>query len=172
MQKLTDCFTMKNGVSIPCVGFGTWKSPSGEVTSGAVEAAIRAGYRHIDGAAVYKNEPSVGEGIAKSGIDRADLFVTSKVWNTERGYDTTLRAFEKTLADLGLSYLDLYLIHWPASVKDSADWKQINQETWRAMEELYEQQFCRPSYRCCTGDGKGGAPCESVGDPSGVCPLG
>lgn len=130
-------FELKNSVQIPSVGFGTWQTPDGATAVGAVRCAIDAGYRHIDTAAVYGNEKSVGEGIARSGIDRQELFVTSKVWNTERGYDTTLRAFEQTLADLRLDYLDLYLIHWPATAHRFDDWQQINTDTWRAMEKLY-----------------------------------
>lgn len=130
-------FELENSVHIPSVGFGTWQTPDGATAVEAVRCAIEAGYRHIDAAAVYGNEKSVGEGIARSGIDRRELFVTSKVWNTERGYDTTLRAFCRTLADLGLDYLDLYLIHWPATAHRFDDWRRINAETWRAMEELY-----------------------------------
>ena len=138
MKKLTDGFTLANGVTLPCVGFGTWKTPP-EQAAPAVAAAIAAGYRHIDGAAVYANEPGVGQGIRDSGIARGDLFVTSKVWNSERGYDTTLKAFEKTCGDLGLDYLDLYLIHWPANATRYQDqWDQVNLDTWRAMTELYK----------------------------------
>ena len=132
-------FELKNGVQIPAIGFGTWQTPDGMTAIKAVECAVRAGYRHIDTAAVYGNEKSVGEGIIRSGISREEIFVTSKVWNTERGYDTTLRAFDKTLADLGLDYLDLYLIHWPATVHRFDDWQRINADTWRAMEKLYRE---------------------------------
>lgn len=130
-------FELENSVRIPSVGFGTWQTPDGSTAVEAVRCAIEAGYRHIDAAAVYGNERSVGEGIARSGIDRRELFVTSKVWNTDRGYKSTLQAFDKTIADLGVDYLDLYLIHWPATAHRFDDWRQINAETWRAMEELY-----------------------------------
>lgn len=93
---------LNNGVKIPTPGFGTFLTPDGATCVEAVKAAIAAGYTHIDTAAVYKNEKSVGEGIKESGIKRENLFVTSKVWNTERGYDKTLKAFDKTLSDLGL----------------------------------------------------------------------
>lgn len=138
MKKLTDTFTLRNGVQIPCVGFGTWQTPNGETAVRAVSEAIKAGYRHIDTAAVYGNEVSVGEGIKQSGIDRSELFVTSKVWNEQRGYDSTMLAFEKTLKDLSLDYLDLYLIHWPAVQKQFADWNEINLSTWKALTELYK----------------------------------
>lgn len=129
---------LNNGYMIPEIGYGTWQSPDSEVTVKGVKAAIACGYRHIDTAAAYKNEESVGEGIKESGIARKDLFVTSKVWNTQRGYEKTIAAFEKTLSDLGLDYLDLYLIHWPASKKDYENWEEINLETWRAMTNLYK----------------------------------
>lgn len=130
-------FELNNGVSIPPIGFGTWQTPDGETAVEAIKCAINAGYRHIDAAAVYANEASVGKGIKDSGIDREELFITSKVWNTERGYEKTLSAFQKTIDDLQVDYLDLYLIHWPASENQFANWKEINTETWRAMEELY-----------------------------------
>ena len=97
----------------------------------AVKAALKSGYRHIDAAAIYGNEIGVGKGISESGIKRADLFVTSKVWNDERGYQKTINAFAKTLADLQLDYLDLYLIHWPASSSRYSNWEELNLETWR-----------------------------------------
>ncbi len=132
--------TMKlnNGQEIPAIGYGTWQSPDSEVTIEGVKSAVHFGYRHIDAAAVYRNEISVGRGIAESGIEREKLFVTSKVWNTERGYEKTMVAFEKTLADLGLEYLDLYLIHWPAAANQFDEWESINIDTWKAMTELYK----------------------------------
>ena len=132
--------TMKlsNGVMIPNVGYGTWQSPDSEITVEGIKTAVSAGYRHIDTAAVYGNEVSVGKGIAECGIPRKEIFITSKVWNTMRGYDKTLTAFEKTIDDLKVSYLDLYLIHWPAASNQYDDWEEINLETWRAMTELYK----------------------------------
>ncbi len=138
MKTLQDSFILKNGVKIPCVGFGTWQTPDGETAVMAVSEAIKTGYRHIDTAACYGNEVGVGRGIKVSGIEREKLFVTSKVWNTERGYEKTIAAFEKTLSDLGLDYLDLYLIHWPASSSQYDNWEEINVGTWRAMTELYK----------------------------------
>jgi diketogulonate reductase-like aldo/keto reductase len=127
-----------NGISIPAPGYGTWQTPDGDVAVAGVREAINCGYRHIDTAAIYGNEVSVGKGIAESGIAREELFVTSKVWNKERGYETTLAAFEKTLKDLGLDYLDLYLIHWPAASHQFDNWEEINLGTWKAMTELYQ----------------------------------
>ena len=138
MKGLTDTFALHNGYKIPCVGFGTWQTPDGETAVQAVKSAIKNGYRHIDTAAVYQNEVGVGQGIIASGVDRKELFVTSKVWNTERGYEKTIAAFHQTLSDLQLDYLDLYLIHWPAIAKQYDNWEQLNAETWRAMEDLYK----------------------------------
>lgn len=132
-------FTLSNGVKIPAIGFGTWQAPDGYVAVEAVKCALASGYRHIDTAAAYDNERSVGRAIAESGIDRRQIFVTSKVWNTDRGYDTTLRAFDKSLALLGLDYLDLYLIHWPAAEHQFDDWQLINARTWQAMQRLYSE---------------------------------
>lgn len=132
-------FELNNGVMIPAIGFGTYKLPDDETTVDAVKYAIKAGYRHVDGAAVYANEKAVGRGLRESGVAREELFVTSKVWNTDRGYDYTLRAFDRSLADLGLDYLDLYLIHWPASASQFPDWRDINLQTWHALERLYSE---------------------------------
>ena len=143
MNSLKSSFILNNGVEIPCVGFGTWKTPEGPVTVESVEAALDAGYRHIDTAAYYGNENSIGLTLRDCGIDRSDIFVTSKLWNTERGYDKTMAAFEKTLKTLRLDYLDLYLIHWPAVAKQYDNWEEINLSTWRAMTELYRQGLIR-----------------------------
>ena len=132
-------FILANGTSIPTIGFGTWKSPEGDLTSESVIKAIECGYRIIDGAALYKNEKSVGIGIKNSGIAREELFITSKVWKAERPYDKAIAAFEKTLSDLQLDYLDLYLIHWPASAKNYENWDEVNKETWQALIDLHKK---------------------------------
>lgn len=138
MKKLTDKFTLHNGVEIDCVGYGTWLTPDGDVAVEAVKEALKAGYRHIDTAAIYGNEVSVGKAIRESGIKREEIFVTSKLWNTERGYEKTLLAFEETMEKLGLEYLDLYLIHWPAHKNQYDNFEEVNLSTWRAFIELYK----------------------------------
>lgn len=143
MKSLTDCYELNNGVKIPCIGFGTWQAPDGQTAYEAVKAALGAGYRHIDTAAAYGNEESVGKAIADSGIDRKELFVTSKLWNEMHGYENTLKGFDKTLKDLGLDYLDLYLIHWPNPIKYREHWQETNAGTWKAFEELYRAGLIR-----------------------------
>ena len=132
-----DTIALRNGSEIPCIGFGTWKMPDGEVGIDAVHQALADGYRHIDTAAAYDNEQTVGRALAAAGIPREELFVTSKVWNTDRGFDKAKAACEKSLRDLHLDYLDLYLIHWPAHEGADPDWQQTNADTWRALEALY-----------------------------------
>ncbi len=141
-KTVTDSYVLSNGVKIPCLGFGTWQSPPEEAAA-SVRHALLAGYRHIDTAAQYGNEPDVGRGIRESGVAREEIFLTSKLWNDERGYDTTLRAFEKSLKNLGTDYLDLYLIHWPAAPHRFSDWKELNGSTWRAFEKLYRDGYIR-----------------------------
>lgn len=132
-------FKLNNGIEIPAIGFGTWQIPDGQEAYQAVKEALDAGYTHIDTAAIYGNEKSVGKAIKDSGLDRNSLFITTKLWNTERGYEKTIVAFEKSLADLQLDYLDLYLIHWPANETQFENWDQINADTWKALEYLYQQ---------------------------------
>lgn len=138
LTKLTDTYTLANGVEIPIVGFGTWQTPDGDVAKDSVKAALDAGYRHIDTAAAYENEEGVGEGIKASGVPRGDIFLTTKLWNDDHGYDTTLKAMDESLKRLDTDYVDLYLIHWPRPVKFHDDWKEVNAETWRSMEEIYK----------------------------------
>jgi len=130
---------LNNNYEIPEIGYGTWQTPNNESAINGVKSAIQFGYRHIDTASTYGNEKAVGEGILQSGVDRAELFVTSKVWNSDRGYDKTILAFHQSIADLQLEYLDLYLIHWPAAAHQFEDWKEINHQTWKALEDLYKQ---------------------------------
>ncbi|MDR0652895.1 MAG: aldo/keto reductase [Synergistaceae bacterium] len=137
MKSLTDCYKLSNGVEIPCIGFGTWQAPDGEVAVSAVLSAIEAGYRHIDTAQGYGNEESVGIAVKKSGIDRKEIFITSKLANDEHGYEKTLAAFEGTMKKLDMDYIDLFLIHWPNPIASRADWQEANAGTWRAFEELY-----------------------------------
>ena len=138
VNSLTDTFTLSNGVKIPCIGFGTWEAADGDVAVSSVLSAIKAGYRHIDTAAAYGNEASVGEAIRRSGVPREELFITSKLRNPEHGYESTLRAFADTLQRLGTDYLDLYLIHWPNPKVFRPNYKEHNLATWRAFEELYK----------------------------------
>ncbi|MFG5718340.1 aldo/keto reductase [Streptomyces murinus] len=121
--------TLGNGVEIPQLGFGVFQVPDDETTA-AVTAALETGYRSIDTAAIYGNEKGVGRALAASGLPRKDLFVTTKVWNADQGYDATLRAFDASLAALGLDHVDLYLIHWPAPARD------LYRDSWRALERL------------------------------------
>ena len=109
-NKLTDCFTMSNGVQIPCLGYGTWQTPTGEIARDSVLAALNAGYRHIDTAAGYGNEDSVGEGMRASGVAREDIFLTTKHWIMDRGYKKTLEAIDTSLKALGTDYIDLYAL--------------------------------------------------------------
>ncbi|MEU9851977.1 aldo/keto reductase [Streptomyces sp. NPDC047974] len=121
--------TLNNGVEIPQLGFGVFQVAD-DATTAAVTAALDAGYRSIDTAAVYGNEAGVGRALADSGIAREELFVTTKLWNADQGHDATLRAFDASLAKLGLDYVDLYLIHWPTPARD------LYRDSWRALERL------------------------------------
>lgn len=124
--------TFHDGRSIPQVGLGVWQTPNEQAVT-AVDTALKAGYRHIDTAAVYQNEEGVGQGIAGSGVARSDIFLTTKVWNDDQGFDETLRAMDASLKRLGTDYVDLYLIHWPSAYRG----KYI--ETWKALIRLREE---------------------------------
>ncbi len=124
--------TLNNNVSIPQVGFGVWKVPNEEAAA-AVEQAFKAGYRLIDTAKVYGNELGVGQAIANSSIPREELFITTKVWNADQGYENTIKAFDASLEKLGIDYVDLYLIHWPTPKFDQYV------ETYKALENLYKE---------------------------------
>ncbi|MBT2697517.1 aldo/keto reductase [Bacillus sp. ISL-40] len=128
---LKDTTTLSNGVKMPWVGLGVFKVTEGEEVIQSVKAAIKNGYISIDTAAIYGNEEGVGQAIKGSGVPREDLFITTKLWNSEQGYESTLKAFETSLTKLGLDYLDLYLIHWPG--------KEKYKETWKAFEKLYKE---------------------------------
>lgn len=135
MKNARDSFILNNGNKIPCVGYGTWRTPDGELCVESTLRALELGYRHIDTAAYYKNEQSVGEAIKRSAVAREEIFVTSKLWNTEHAYDKAIAALDASLRALSLDYLDLYLIHWPRPACIREEWEQANAQTWRALED-------------------------------------
>lgn len=137
-MSLTDTYTLNNGVKIPVVGFGTWQTPDGNIAESSVREALNAGYRHIDTAAAYGNQESVGRGIRKSGVPRDEIFVTTKLWNKDHGYQAAKQAIDRSLMELGLDYLDLYLIHWPNPEAFRDRWQEMNADSWRAMEEAVQ----------------------------------
>ncbi|MFB7139959.1 aldo/keto reductase [Gottfriedia sp. NPDC056225] len=131
-MKFEHSIALQNGVKMPQLGLGVWRvSPEDGVD--AVRTAIEVGYRHIDTAAVYQNEEQVGEAIRQSGVSRDELFITTKVWNADQGYDTTLKAYDESLKKLGLDYVDLYLVHWPV--------KEKYLDTYKALERLYDDKL-------------------------------
>jgi 2,5-diketo-D-gluconate reductase A len=132
IMNLAPSITLNDGNRIPQVGLGVWQTPA-DMAADAVSAALRAGYRHIDTAAIYGNEHGVGEGLRQSGIARSEVFVTTKVWNNDQGYDSTLAAFDGSVDRLGLDRVDLYLIHWPAPKRG------LYVETWKALVRLKEE---------------------------------
>ncbi|KJE28030.1 aldo/keto reductase family protein [Geobacillus kaustophilus] len=135
MNGLQDCAALHNGVKMPWVGLGVYKVKEGEEVRSAVRTALEIGYRHVDTAAFYENEEGVGQAIRESGIPREQVFVTTKVWNTDQGYEATLKAFDRSLKKLGFDYVDLYLVHWPVKGK--------YKETYRALEKLYKDGYVR-----------------------------
>lgn len=141
MHSPTTHFVLSNGLSIPAVGFSTYKTGDGD--GDVLSNAIAQGYRHFDTASFYGTEAALGRAVAESDIPRENFFLTSKLWKTEMGYDAALRAFDATLERLGTDYLDLYLIHWPRPDLELEDWAKLDQETWRALERLYESGLVR-----------------------------
>ena len=137
MENLTlaSKLTLNCGVDMPVLGLGTFQSETGKPTQDAVRWALEAGYRHIDTAAVYRNEQDVGIALRDSGIPREQVFLTTKIWNSSQGYETTLQAYNESLKRLGVEYIDLFLIHWPI--------KGTRQDTWRALVQLYNDGRCR-----------------------------
>ena len=138
MSAITDIkgtFKLHNGVEMPYFGLGVYLSDDGQEVIDAVKWALQDGYRHVDTASIYKNETGVGQGIRESSVAREEVFLVSKVWNSDQGYDSTLKAFDDSLARLGTDYLDLYLIHWPVAGK--------YKDTWRALERLYKEKRIR-----------------------------
>ena len=143
MKALSDCFRLSNGVDVPCIGYGTWQNPDGELAVSTIISAIDAGYRHIDTAQGYDNETSVGIAVKNCDIDRKELFITSKLINSEHGYDKTMAAFEGSLKKLDMEYLDLFLIHWPNPILFRDYWQEANAGSWKAFEELYKAKRIR-----------------------------
>jgi len=131
ITNLQGTFRLHNGVEMPYFGLGVYLSKDGQEVINAIKWAVDAGYRHIDTASIYKNEEGVGIGVKEASVAREELFVVSKVWNSDQGYESTLKAFDDSLKRLGMDYLDLYLIHWPVEGK--------YKETWRALEKLYAE---------------------------------
>ena len=136
--KQEECYILNNGVQIPAIAFGTYKAADGK-NADVIRMAIEAGYRYFDTASFYETETYLAEAIRESGRSRDEFFIASKLWKTEMGYENVKRAFSRTLENLETDYLDLYLIHWPLPEPGYREWKQLDRETWRAMEDLYEE---------------------------------
>lgn len=126
---------LNNDIKIPMIGLGTYLNDNGRQAIDSILYALEIGYRHIDTAAMYENEKEVGIAVRKSGISREEIFVTTKLWNSDHGYDNTIKAFQRSLERLGLDYVDLYLIHWPV--------ENLRLESWRALERLYSDGLCK-----------------------------
>ena len=127
---MSNYIKLSNGLNIPVIGFGTYKTGSEEETIIAVKEALNNGYRQIDTASFYKNEVGIGKAIKESNVPREEIFLVSKVWNDDQGYENTIKSFNESLKRLDTDYLDLYLVHWPT---------KLNNETWKALETLYKE---------------------------------
>ena len=135
-------FTLNNGVSIPCVGYGTYKV-TGDTAVDIVKMALSAGYRHLDTARMYGNEKEIGQAIKQSAVPRKELFLTTKVWRADLSYDDVMRSVEGSLQDLDMDYLDLCLLHWPMPETERDQWQKKDLDAWRALEKLYAEKTLR-----------------------------
>ena len=142
MESIYDCFKLNNDMKIPCVGFGTYKAAEGNNVE-ILKTAIEAGYRYFDTASFYQTEDFLGQAIRESNLPREDFFLVSKMWKDEMGYQQTKDALEKSLKRLGTDYLDIYLIHWPRPSDLNAEWRDLDVETWKALEDLYKSKKVR-----------------------------
>lgn len=140
---MNNCIILSNGFQIPNIGIGTWQITDKEQISEIIKNARELGYRLIDTAAAYSNEISISKAISKLDLNRQDIIISDKVWNTSRGYQAVQDACKKSLKKLKTDYIDIYLVHWPASMKLYSDWADINADTWRGMEQLYKDGFVR-----------------------------
>lgn len=138
MKSIYDTYTLSNGVKIPCVAYGTYKAKD-ENGADIISAAVEEGYRYFDTASFYETESYVAEAISRSGLPREDFFIATKLWKEEMGYKEALAACERSLKRLNTDYIDLYLIHWPKPTPDYEEWKQLDLDTWRALEKLYKE---------------------------------
>ena len=138
MKSIYDTYTLSNGVKIPCVAYGTYKAKD-ENGADIISAAVEEGYRYFDTASFYETEGYVAEAISRSGLPREDFFIATKLWKEEMGYEEALAACERSLKRLNTDYIDLYLIHWPKPTPDYEEWKQLDLDTWRALEKLYKE---------------------------------
>lgn len=137
MKSIYDTYTLNNGVKIPCVAYGTYKAAD-ENGADIISAAVEEGYRYFDTASFYETEEYVAEAIRRSGLPREEFFIATKLWKDQMGYENALQAFEDSCKCLNTDYIDLYLIHWPKPTPDYKDWKQLDIDTWRALEKLYK----------------------------------
>lgn len=138
MKSIYDTYTLSNGVKIPCVAYGTYKAKD-ENGADIISAAVEEGYRYFDTASFYETESYVAEAISRSELPREDFFIATKLWKEEMGYEEALAACERSLKRLNTDYIDLYLIHWPKPTPDYEEWKQLDLDTWRALEKLYKE---------------------------------
>ena len=138
-SSLADKLVLSNGVQMPGIGFGTWQVPTDSTLENAVSAALKLGYRFFDTAQIYGNASAIGRGVLLSDLPRAEIFISSKIWTSHRSYDGVMRAFTDIIEQLKTTYLDQFLIHWPATQGEPMIWQSQNAGTWRALEDLYEQ---------------------------------